>query len=173
MNNNLNKLIKSALFLAIAIVFQTLGKSFPGLSQFVTGSVINAILLTTICVCDKWWAIGVGTLTPGLAALTGQLAPALVPFVPFIMVGNALFILAFALLMNYKNYGKYIAVLPAAFIKFIFLYLSVNYIAHLFKINLPKKVAAAMGIPQLITALIGGILACLIIEALRKRKQIR
>ena len=172
MNNNLNKLIKSALFLAIAIVFQTLGKSFPQLSQLVTGSVINAILLITICVCDKWWAMGVGALTPGLAALTGQLPPPLVPFVPFIMVGNALFILIFALLMNYKTYGKYISILPAAFAKFVFLYLSVTYIVQLFSIKLPKKVAAAMGIPQLITAIIGGALACLIIEALRKRKQL-
>jgi len=172
LKNNLNKLIKSALFLAIAIVFQTLGKSFPQLSQFVTGSVINATLLITVCVCDKWWAMGVGALTPGLAALTGQLAPALVPFVPFIMIGNALFILIFSLLMNYKTYGKYVAILPAAFAKFIFLYLSVTYIAQFFNIKLAKKVAAAMGIPQLITALIGGALACLIIEALRKRKQL-
>ena len=172
MNNKLNKLIKSALFLAIAIVFQTLGKSFPQLSQFVTGSVINAILLITVCVCDKWWAVGVGALTPGLAALTGQLASPLVPFVPFIMLGNALFILTFSLLMNYKTHGKYLAVLPAAFTKFIFLYLSVTYIAQLFNIKLPKKVAAAMGMPQLITAIIGGVLACLVIEALRRRKQL-
>lgn len=172
MNNKLNKLIKSALFLAIAIVFQALGKSFPQLSQFVTGSIINAILLITICVCDKWWALCVGTLTPVLAALTGQLAPPLVPFVPFIMLGNALFILIFALLINNKTYSKYIAILPAAFTKFIFLFLSVTYIVQLFNIKLPKKVAAAMGIPQLITALIGGIFACLIIEALKKRKQI-
>jgi len=168
----LNKLIKSALFLAIAIVFQTLGKSFPQLSQFVTGSVVNAILLLTACVCGTWWAIGVGALTPILAALTGQLAAPLVPFVPFIIIGNALIILVFAIFLNYKSYGKYLAIIPAALVKFAFLYLSVTYIVQLFNIKIPKKAAVAMGIPQLITGLIGGVLACLIIEALRKRKQL-
>ena len=172
MKNNVNKLIKSALFLAIAIVFQTIGKSFPQLSQFITGPIINAILLITICVCDRWWAVGVGILTPALAGLTGQLAAPLVPFIPFIMAGNALFILIFSLFINYKRYGKYIGIIPAAFLKFGFLYLSVTYIIRLFNIKIPPKVAAAMGVPQLVTALIGGVLACFIIEALKKRKQL-
>ena len=56
----------------------------------------------------------------------------------------------------------------------MFLSLSASKLIPLLKLNIPEKMAAmlviSMGIPQLITALIGGAFALILIEILRKRK---
>ena len=115
-------------------------------------------------------------LTPLLALVTGQLASALGPFIPFIIVGNILFVLSFVILNKRGKYGKYLGIIIGAFIKYIFLSISASKLIPLFKLNMPAKIAnklvIAMGIPQLITALIGGAFALILIEILRKERSI-
>ncbi|MCB2305881.1 ECF transporter S component [Clostridium estertheticum] len=171
---NVNNLIKSSLFLALAIVFQVVGKSFPGISQFFVGPAVNAVLILTAIICGGTYGILVGSLTPLLAYLTGQLASALGPFIPFIITSNILFVLSFIILSNRGKYGKYLGIIIGSFIKYIFLSISASKLIPLFELNIPTKIinklVITMGIPQLITALIGGFFALIIISILRKRK---
>ena len=173
-NQNINKLVKASLFLALAIVFQVIGKAAPQISQFFVGPAVNAILILTVAICGGIYGVLVGSLTPLLAYLTGQLASALGPFIPFIIIGNILFVLSFTILNKRGKYGKYLGVIIGAFIKYVFLSISASKLIPLFKLNMPAKIVnklvITMGIPQLITALVGGAFALMLIEILRKRK---
>ncbi|MGH4124187.1 MAG: ECF transporter S component [Clostridium sp.] len=173
-NLNINKLVKASLFLALAIVFQVIGKTVPQISQFFVGPAINAILILTAAICGGVYGILVGSLTPLLAFLTGQLPSAFGPFIPFIIIGNMLFVLSFVIVSKRDKYGKYLGIIIGAFIKYIFLWISASKLIPLFNLNIPTKMAnmlvIAMGIPQFITALIGGTFALILIEILRKRK---
>lgn len=173
MDKNLKKLVRTSLFLALAIVIQIMGKNFPQINQFLVGPIINAILILTAFMCGTTWSVSLGVLTPVLAWLTGQLASPLAPFIPFIIIGNAIFVIFYGALKNYKSYGKYIGIIAGAFFKYVFLSLSASKLVHVFNLAIPKKIAdklvVMMSTPQLITALIGGFLAILLIEILTKR----
>ena len=172
--NKSQKLVRTALLLAIAIAIQALGRSFPQISQVIVGSVVNATLIVAAYSCGVSWAVLLGTLTPMLALIIGQLPSPMAPFVPFIIIGNILFVLVFGIISNKVQSLKYIAIVIGAFIKFGFLYLAASKLIHVFKLGIPPKVASKliimMGIPQLITALIGGFIALILVNALVKRK---
>lgn len=175
LDKNVNKLVKSGLLLAIAIVFQLIGKTFPQISQFLVGPVVNSILILTTMICGLWYGIGIGVLTPLLAWLLGQLPAPFGPFIPFIMVGNAIFIILFYLFKNRKN-GEAIGIVLGAFFKFLFLFFSATTVVKVLKfiinVQILNKLALAMGVLQLVTAIAGGILALILITILRKRKQL-
>ncbi|MDP4088330.1 MAG: ECF transporter S component [Bacillota bacterium] len=176
MGSNTNKLIRASLMLAVAIVFQIIGRNIPEINQFLVGSAINCILILTAFLCGRWWGVGVGILTPVLAWLVGQLNPVLAPFIPFIMVGNFFFVFLFSMFSQEKLTKRGIGVITGALLKFGFLTLASSKLVYVFKLNLPSKVltalAVSMSLPQLITALIGGTLGLIIIELLVKRKVI-
>ena len=123
-HTNVNALIKSSLFLALAIVFQVVGKNFPGISQFFVGPAVNAILIITAVICGSTYGVLVGSLTPLLAYLTGQLASPLGPFIPFIIISNILFVLSFIILNKRGKYGQYLGIIIGSFVKYIFLSIS-------------------------------------------------
>lgn len=174
MNDDIRCIVRSGLLLAIAIVIQFLGKNIPQVSQFIVGPFINLVLIVATLMCGIWYGSVIGILTPWTAWILGQLASPLGPFIPFIMVGNCIFVIAFGIFRSYRSYGKYIGLIIGAILKFAFLYLSATKLIYLFQINFPPKVlkvlAAAMGVPQLVNALIGGILALIFVEILKKRK---
>jgi hypothetical protein len=174
MKINTTKLVRASLLLAICIVFQVIGRNMPEINQFLVGPAVNCILILTAFICGKWWGVGVGVLTPWLALLVGQLKMPLAPFIPFIIIGNFLFVYIFSLLKAGNIIRRGIGVILGAFIKYAFLTLSATKLIHAFKLSFPTKVAntlaASMSTPQLITALIGGALGIIIIELLSKRK---
>jgi len=174
LNDKVKKLVRASLLLAIAIIIQILGKNIPEINQFLVGPIVNAILIITAFVCGTWWGIGVGVLTPVIAWLVGQLPGPMAPFIPFIMIGNALFVIFFGILKNQQKWGKYIGLILGSFVKFLFLSFSAAKLITVFNIGLPQKIASKlvimMGIPQLITALIGSIIALVLIKTLTKRK---
>ncbi|MBZ9608945.1 ECF transporter S component [Clostridium estertheticum] len=173
-NRNVNNLVKASLFLALAIVFQVVGNTLPGISQFFVGPAVNAILILTAAICGGVYGVLVGSLTPLLAWLTGQLASVLGPFLPFIIIGNIIFVLSFVILNKRGKYCEHLGVIIGAFIKYIFLSISASKLIPLFNLNMPPKIvnklAITMGSPQLITALIGGAFALILIEILTKRR---
>lgn len=180
MNNNSTgpqSLVRSGLFLAIAIVFQLLGKNIPQISQFLVGPGVNAVLLLTAYVCGTYYGVGVAALTPVLALIVGQFPAPMGPFIPFIIIGNIIYVLLFGILKDRTRTGKYIGAALGSFLKFLFLYFSATKLVPLLGLNIPAKVlpklATMMGFPQLTTALIGSIIAILIIEILRKRNVIK
>lgn len=170
MDNNVKKLVRASFLLAVAIVFQIIGKSNPAISQLLVGSVVNAVLMLAAFSCGTWWGAAVGILTPVLAWTFGQLPTPFGPFIPFIAIGNAIYVVCFGLLVEHKSWGKYAGYLLGSFLKFLFLSLSVLKLVDLFGIKLPPLAVKMMTTPQLITALIGGALALVLVEILSRRK---
>ncbi|GIM27535.1 hypothetical protein CPJCM30710_02010 [Clostridium polyendosporum] len=172
-NTSINKAVKASLFLAIAIIFQILGRNIPQINQFLVGPVVNAVLILTVYICDTKWGVLTGILTPVLAWFVGQLLTPLAPFIPFIAIGNAIYVIFFGGLKKYK-FGIYISIISGSFAKFIFLSFASSNLVHLFKLNIPEKyldkLVISMGVPQLITGIIGGIISAILIQILLKRK---
>ena len=174
MESNTQKLIKASLLLAIGIIFQMIGRNIPQINQFLVGPVINCILILTAFICGKWWGVGVGILTPLLALLVGQLSAALALFIPFIMIANFIFVYLFSLFKDGELLQRSMGVILGALAKYVFLILAATKLINFFNLNFPAKVikvlAISMGIPQLITALIGGTLGLIIINLLKRRR---
>ena len=142
--------------------------------QWVTGPIVNAILILTLFLVGIRSALVV-CLVPSLMALSGGLLPAiLAPVVPFIMIGNVILVLAIdyatgrqRTLNDAKNY--WLGVVVGAGLKFVFLFASVNVIAKLLiKQELAVKVAQMMSWPQFATAVAGGMIAWVVLKWLRR-----
>lgn len=176
MNNNSKNLVRGGLFLAIAIIFQMIGRVYPQVSQVFVGPAVNAVLLLTASICGIWIGIGIGILTPILSFALGQLPAPFAPFIPFIIIGNVIFIVLYYNFSKINKIGKIIGVIVGAVVKFLFLYLCATKIIILLNlITNPKvvsKLSVAMGFLQLITALVGGIVAIILLTLLKKRKQL-
>jgi hypothetical protein len=162
---------KTAVFIALLVALQAITK--PA-GQLLTGSVVNLILILSAVLGGIASGLTVAVLSPLMAFLLG-IAPNL-PLVPFIILGNIAIVLVWALLCKLSlkpDILKYIIALVAgAVIKFVVLFLSVVKIGVPLILNLPEKQAAAIsaqfGITQLITAAIGGAVACIILPVLVK-----
>ena len=161
-----------AIILSLTIVIQLAG--FP---QPVTGPLINAMLFITATLFGNLAGIILSCLTPTAALIRGQLPPVLAPMVPFIAVGNIVLVLTYNFVVRQKFFkkihlqsiNKYVGISFAAFFKFFFLYLSVKIILPvILNIPLPSKIAVLMTTPQFITAVIGGIIALVMVKILLK-----
>lgn len=160
MRPSLRSLVYAAVCLALAVAVQSLR-----FGQAVTGPTVNALLDLAGWVAGPLAGAAAGLFTPLFALMLGQLKPALAPAVPFIMIANALMVFAFVWLLRVN---KVVAVLGAAVVKFLSLWLPVQFL-----LNLPAPVAVALGWPQLFTALVGGLVAVAIIPILRRSELIR
>jgi len=140
--------------------------------QWVTGPIINAILVLILFLVGIRSALVV-CLIPSLMALSGGLLPAvLAPVVPFIMISNVIFVLGIDRLYqatkNEKK-GYWLGVLVGAGFKFLFLLASVNFIGRLLiKQELVVKVAQMMSWPQFATAMTGGLIAWAVLKWLKR-----
>lgn len=141
MKEDVKCIVRSGLLLAIAVVFQTIGKNIPQINQFIVGPIINAILILGTFTCGIWWGVAIGVLTPITALISGQLPQPMAPFIPFIAVGNAIYVVAFGVLSYYKKWGQIVGYLTGSFLKYLFLYFSALKLIYLFKISIPEKVA--------------------------------
>ena len=166
--NNVQRLTRSSMLLVFVLIIIFLGSRFGGatFNSFIVGPMVNAVIITTVLVVNIKYAVLVGFLTPVMAAITGQLLPPMVPFVPFIMAGNITYALVFGLFSKHiKRYGNYAGIVIGAVLKTFVLIISVKYLVSLFSINIAgnvmNKLAAVMSYPQLYTAAAGGIIAML------------
>jgi len=96
--NNIRWISRTAILLAISLVFQMGG--FP---QFITGPLVNTVLY--------------------LAAMRGILPPPLMPLIPFIALGNAVLVILFFWL---KSRNNILGILIASAVKFLVLVSAVN-----------------------------------------------
>ena len=176
MNKKIRWITETAILLALLVTLQALTKGF---GQLVTGSCVNAILAITVLVAGLSSGITVALISPVLAFLLG-IAPQILT-VPAIMVGNTVYVvLLYVIAGNSKNIvRKVIAWVVAAAAKFAALYgIVVGLICGVLAENLMaagtlkepmlKALPATFSWPQLITALIGGAVALLIVPVLRK-----
>ncbi len=129
--------------------------------QYITGPVVNMMLIMAALIVSQWSGIFIGAVTPYIAFIAGILPAPLAPIIPFIMAGNAAYVLLFSLL---KHINQYLGILVASLVKFAILALAVHFL-----IDVPPPIAQMMQFPQLITALTGGYLALFIVRELRKR----
>ena len=172
MNFSKKTLFISRLSILIALTFVIQIAGFP---QPVTGPLVNAMLLISTAFLGCTAGIVLGIITPLLALIRGLLPPVLAPVVPFIIIGNIILVFLFHFIINNVHFNllnfikKYIAIVIAAFGKYIFLFLSVKIILPLiFNFQIAEKIVIIMTTPQLITAIAGGIIALIIIEILKK-----
>ena len=167
---------ETAAMLALLVVLQ--GVTKPA-GQLVTGSCVNAVLAVTVLLCGRGSGLTVALISPICAYLLG-IAPQILT-VPVIMLGNAAFVTVLRLAgggtkVIWKNIT---ALLGAALCKFALLYLLVKYgicgiladslmAQGLLKAPMLTALPATFGAMQLVTALIGGGLALLLVPILKK-----
>ena len=174
MNKKLRWITETAIMLALLVSLQALTKGF---GQLVTGSCVNAILAITVLVAGFGSGLTVALVSPILAFLLG-IAPQILT-VPAIMAGNCVYVVLLSLICGKDLVKRIAAWLIAAVAKFAVLYLIVVKIicgvmaptllaAGTLKQPMLKALPATFGWPQLVTALIGGGLAMLIVPLVRK-----
>ena len=162
-------IVRTAVCLALLLVLQVATKS---LGQFVTGSCVNLVLAVSALIGGVWSGVTVAVISPFCAYLLG-IGPAFLPLVPCVSLGNAVYAVLFALLVGgflqkKKLPAAYGSMVLAAAAKFAALYLVLVRLVAPAVIPAAKlsTVTAAFTWPQLLTAVIGGVLACLIAPVL-------
>jgi hypothetical protein len=140
--------------------------------QYITGPIVNAILIISLFVVGIRGAILI-CLIPSLMALSGGLLPAvLAPTVPFIMISNIILVLCVEYACKYaknEQAGFWTGVFIGAAAKFLFLYFSVSLISELLlKQEFAARVAQMMSWPQFATAFAGGIIAWAVLRWLKR-----
>ena len=177
MNKNVRWITETAVMLAVLVTLQALTKP---LGQLVTGSCVNAVLAVSALVGGMGCGIVVALISPALAFLLG-IAPQILT-VPAIMAGNTVYVVVLCLLAgsNSKNIlRQVIAWAAAAAAKFAALYAIVVWLicgvfsqslleAGVMKAPMLQVLPATFSWPQLVTALIGGAAALLIVPVLCK-----
>ena len=177
MNKKIRWVTETAIMLALLVTLQALTKGF---GQFVTGSCVNAVLAVAVLVGGLGCGLTVALISPVLAFLLG-IAPQILT-VPAIMAGNAVFVvlLHFVADRSGKNVVRQIiAWLAAAVSKFAVLYAIVVWLicgvlaesllaSGMLKKPMLSALPATFSWPQLVTALIGGAVALVIVPVLRK-----
>ena len=177
MNKKIRWVTETAVMLALLVALQAITKP---LGQLVTGSFVNAVLAVTVLVAGLSSGITVAIVSPVLAYLLG-IAPQILT-VPAIMVGNTVFVALLHCIAGKDSKNllrQLVAWAAAAIAKFSALYLIVSRLicgvladsliaAGTLKPPMVKALPVTFGLPQLLTALIGGGVAFLIVPALRK-----
>lgn len=177
MNKKVHWITETAVMLAVLVALQALTKP---LGQFVTGSCVNAVLAVAALVGGLASGVTIALISPVLAFLLG-IAPQILT-VPAIMVGNTVYVVLLCLLTgkDLTNGAKRIfAWLAAAIAKFLSLYAIVVWLicgvfseallsSGTLKQPMLQALPVTFGMPQLITALIGGAVALLLMPILRK-----
>ena len=167
----------TAMGIALVILAQLLGNVLPaGFTvigpftgkQLLTGSLVNCVLFVFTGAVGLWSGVVIGLASSILALFLG-IGPIL-PVVPVVACGNALLCVLFGLLRG--KLPDWLNVVIAALLKCGFLWLLVPVVIR--AAGVPAKQAAALSImfswPQALTALLGGLLALLILLRLKKVK---
>lgn len=155
--------------------------AFAGMATFlpffihlpwITGPIINAILILVLLLCGLRSAILVACL-PSLMALSGGLLPVvLAPAVPYIIISNIIFI--FSIDWFYKRaksdfQGYWQGVFIGAGLKFVWLFLSISLVAQFFIATPVMAIIRQMfSWSQFVTAVAGGVIAWLVLKFLKR-----
>lgn len=177
MNKKIRWITQTAVMLALVVTLQAVTKP---MGQLVTGSFVNAVLAISVLVGGLGCGMTVAVISPVLAFLL-QIAPQILT-VPAIMVGNVLYVVILCCVAgkDSKNLLRQIvAWIVAATAKFAALYAVVVWLicgvlsekllaSGALKPPMLQALSATFSWPQLVTALIGGGVALMIVPVLRK-----
>ncbi len=174
MNQTTKTITRTAVLLALLVVLQTVTKAA---GQIVTGSCVNCVLAVGALMLPLGGSLVLAAASPFLAFLLG-VGPKLLAIVPAIAVGNLVYVLVLSLLLRKKESAglpvRLGGLAAASAVKFLTLYLLV--VTPLCRgVTLAGKqvetLAAKVCWPQLITALIGGALALVVVPLLKKAQK--
>lgn len=178
---------RTGLMLALLVVAQFIGsKLIPAgavvlgpmsITQLITGSLVNMILILTAAVVGLWSGVAVGVLSAVLALVLGIQGQAIIT--PAVALGNVVIVLvtwvffSLAAKKDQKPYGVLgiAGIVVGAAAKCVFLWLSVPALLTLvpeIKPQVAEKLSMMFSYPQFVTALIGGALALAVIPAVKK-----
>ena len=184
MNKKIRWITETAALLALLICLQWAGSLIPDqtVKQLVTGSCVNTVLAVAALYAGMGSGITIALVSPVCAFVFG-IAPNLITVLPT-MAGNACFVILLRLIYGHSLWRKPLAVITAAGAKFGVLYLLVVQVicnlasgtllgkklgdAVLLAPPMLKMLPVMFTWPQLITALVGGTLAILIVPILKK-----
>ena len=168
-------IVQTAVMLALLIATQFFTQAF---SQFVTGSLVNLILLISVFMIGLGGGLLIAAVSPFCAFFMG-VGPAFIQIVPFVAVGNAIFVAVAWTVRKFiaepaaaKKILAAAGLITASVVKMLFLW--VGLVVFMLPLIPGLKAAqitligTAFTWPQLITALIGSALAMIIFPLLRK-----
>ena len=173
-NRQIAFITQTAVMLALLVGAQFITRSF---GQFVTGALVNLILLVSIFTVGLGGGLTVAVVSPFLAFMVG-IGPAFIQVVPFVAVGNAILVITAYVVRNHivrkSLKGKAITALgliAASSAKTLFLWIGLVIIALPLIPGINEKqitvISAAFSWPQLITALVGSALAMVVTPLLK------
>ena len=162
----------SAMFIALLVILQAL--TAPLGNMLITGSIVNLLLIISVKICGLSSGLTVAIISPIMAKLFG-IGP-LWSLIPFIALGNL------SLMLVWHYLGKLtlanstllftLTLVLGALVKFCVLYIGIVRIAIPLLLTLPpaqaSTIAAMFSTPQLVTALIGGFTAGLVLPRLEQ-----
>lgn len=153
------KVFQLSIFVAIVVVAPYF------LNQLLTGSIVNALLFIAVIILGLESALFLCLIPSIVSIYTGLLPMALLPMIPFIIVGNILLVLTF----NFINKkGFWISAIPAAFLKFIFIWISGTLLANYIFTEVGNKIMLMVSWPQLLTAIAGASMAFIFLKTIKK-----
>ena len=167
---------QTAIFIALLVSAQYVTRP---LGQFVTGSIVNFVLVSACILVGMHSAAAVSVISPIFAFLIIGL-PAFPVIIPFIMVGNFVLVAAIHFIsgksleaLTRRSYARICgAAVVGAVLKFLVLWVGVVQVALAFIPNASQPqidaMSAAFSWPQLVTALIGSGLAIAVMPKLKK-----
>ncbi|MEA4920661.1 MAG: hypothetical protein VB078_07065 [Clostridiaceae bacterium] len=172
--SNIKWIATTAIFIALLVTLQSVTKS---MGQYVTGSLVNMVLIMAVLTAGLYSGITVSILSPIFAFILG-IGPAFVQLVPFIALGNLVLVLVWGFMCRNGNSIKNmsISLVGGAVLKFLALYIGIIKVAIPMFLSLNEKqiavISASFSYPQIITACIGGLIAMLVsptvIKAIKK-----
>ncbi len=171
----IRQLTSTALLLALCIASQFLKNT----SVYLTGPVINCILILAAVFCGLWSAVALSLITPLTSWLiTGSPLMSAIPMiVPCVMAGNAILAVSVWVSIRKKLCTRNLllgtlfgAILKAAFMGGTISLLLLSLLGPATGLPAPALAAARVtfSLTQLITALLGGALSVLIMPTLRR-----
>jgi len=182
MTDRIRFLTRTALLLAVVIAFQVFGKMIP-YNNFIVGPVVNAALLVATASAGLWSGIAISVIAPLVSAFTNKapIAPLVLGFSPFIIIGNAIIVLAFRLFRKKDRTpgslrGSIIGVAVGSVLKFGFLYGAITAFTSLVSGIKPQQAATLISLfswPQLFTAIAGGAIATAVLKLAGKSLEYR
>lgn len=170
-NSKITFIVRTGVLIAILLIFQITTKSF---GTILTGSLVNLVLVLASLLGGVWAGLIVAVLSPFLATFFGIVPGGLIQIVPIIAIGNTVLVLVYALIAKKSDttLSRVISVILASVLKFAVLYVGVCKILLSVLPSLPDQkitaITVAFSWPQLITALIGGTLACSLYPVIKK-----
>lgn len=167
---------RTAVLAALLITLQwaTAGtQAFAG--QYITGSLVNCVLAVAALFGGVGCGAVVAVLSPFAAFLLG-IGPKLIQIVPCIALGNLVYVLVLYLLCGKQScpaWRQALSLVAAAAAKFFVLFVAVVKVVipvmgDSLKAPQIQTFTAMFSWPQLVTALLGGALALLLLPLLRK-----